>query len=121
MTHRVLTEEDVGVAAIGQIAGYVTAEGYEGFDLDLEGVDPQDRLAYTAFVARLGAALHERGKGLALALPAKGQDVTTGWAGAYDYAAVGGLADLITIMAYDYRGAWSEPGPVAPYAWVDQV
>src|SRR5207248_9670661 len=58
---------------------------------------------------------------LALALPAKSQDVTTGWAGAYDYAALGGQADLITIMAYDWRGAWSGPGPVAPYDWVEQV
>ena len=48
-------------------------------------------------------------------------DVTTGWAGAYDYAALGAHADLITVMAYDYRGAWSEPGPVAPYDWVEQV
>ena len=32
--------------------------------------------------------LHQRGKVLALALAAKTCDVTTGWAGAYDYAAM---------------------------------
>jgi spore germination protein len=121
LNHRLLTDEIVAAHAIEQIIEYVTAEGYEGLDLDLEAVEPQDRPAYTAFVAALGAALHERGRMLTLALPAKSGDVTTGWAGAYDYAALGAHADLITIMAYDYRGAWSEPGPVAPYDWVEQV
>src|SRR5207237_1862561 len=48
-------------------------------------------------------------------------DVTTGWAGAYDYAALGAAADLITIMAYEYRGPFSGPGSVAPYGWVQRV
>ena len=52
---------------------------------------------------------------------AKERDVTTGWAGAYDYAALGQHADLITIMAYEYRGAWSGPGSVAPIDWVERV
>ena len=121
LNHRLLTDEAVSARAIGEIVEYVAAEGYDGFDLDLEGVEPQDRAAYTAFVAGLGAALRERGKALALAVPAKGRDATTGWAGAYDYAALGEHADLVTIMAYEYRGAWSGPGPIAPYDWVDEV
>jgi spore germination protein len=121
LNHQLLTDGAVAAHAIDQIVEYVTSDGYDGLDLDLEGVEPRDRPAYTAFVAALGAALHARDKGLALALPAKSQDVTTGWAGAYDYAALGGQADLITLMAYDYRGAWSGPGPVAPYDWVEQV
>jgi spore germination protein YaaH len=121
LNHRLLTDEAVAAHAIGQIVAYVEAEGYDGLDLDLEAVEPADRPAYTQFVAALGAALHERDKRLTLALPAKPRDVTTGWAGAYDYAALGPHADHITIMAYDYRGAWSEPGPVAPYDWVESV
>ena len=121
LNHQILGDPAVGSHAIEQIVEYVLAEGYDGFDLDLEGVEPADRPAYSAFVAALGAALHERGKALTLAIPAKASDVTTGWAGAYDYAALGPHADLITIMAYDYRGAWSGPGPVAPYEWVEQV
>ena len=121
LNHRLLTEAAVSARAIDQIVEYVTAEGYDGFDLDLEGVRPSDRAAYTAFVARLGAALRERGKPLTLAIPPKAGETMTGWAGAYDYAALGQHADLITIMAYDFSGAWGDPGPVAPYDWVDQV
>lgn len=121
LNHRILTDEAVAARTVEQIVAYVTAEGYDGFDLDLEGVPADDRDAYTAFVARLAAALHERGKVLALAIPAKTRDLTTGWAGAYDYAALGQHADLITIMTYEYRGPWSGPGPIAPYDWVDRV
>src|SRR5262249_5583211 len=93
LNHRLLTDQAVAAQAASQIVEYVMAEGYEGFDLDLEGVDPPDREAYTAFVASLSVALHEQGKLLALALPPKTRDTTTGWAGAFDYAALGGLAD----------------------------
>ena len=47
--------------------------------------------------------------------------MTVGWAGWADYAALGALADLFTIMTYEYRGQWSGPGSIAPYAWVDRV
>jgi spore germination protein len=121
LNNRLLTDEAVSARAIAEIVDYVSAEGYDGFDLDLEGVRPEDRAAYSAFVARLGAALRERGKPLALAIPPKPRDVTTGWAGAYDYAALGEHVDLVTIMTYEYSGAWSGPGSVAPYDSVDQV
>jgi spore germination protein len=121
LNHRLLTDEAVAAHAIAQIVNYILAEGYDGFDLDLEAVDADDRPAYTAFVVALGAALRAEGKALALALPAKTRDATTGWAGAYDYAALSRHADLITLMAYEYSGAWGGPGPIAPYDWVDQV
>ena len=34
---------------------------------------------------------------------------------------LGEQADLVTIMAYEYRGSWSGPGSVAPIGWVDSV
>lgn len=121
LNHRILTDETVSARAIAQVVAYVLDEGYEGFDLDLEGIEARDRAAFTDFVSRLGSALHEHGKTLSLAIPAKTRDVTTGWAGPYDYAALGRHADLITIMTYDYHGSWGDPGPVAPYGWVDDV
>ena len=121
LNQRILTDPETTDRALAEIVAYVEAERYDGFDLDLEAVRPADRNAYTAFVARLAAALHERGKMLALAIPAKSSDTTTGWAGAYDYAALGQHADLITIMAYEFHGAWGEPGPVAPLDGVERT
>ncbi|HEY3081911.1 MAG TPA: glycosyl hydrolase family 18 protein [Chloroflexota bacterium] len=119
LNHRLLTDPTVSEQFLAAIVDYVVAEDYPGFDLDLEGVDDTDRAAYSAFVARLAEALHGRGKLLGLAVPPKERDVRTGWAGAYDYAALGPHADLITLMTYDYAGSWGDPGPVAPYRPVD--
>jgi spore germination protein YaaH len=121
LNHRLLTEPDIRERLLRAIVDYVVAEDYEGFDLDLEGVEPGDRAAYTAFVESLASALHERGKRLSLALGPKPRDLTTGWSGAYDYAALGQHADLITIMTYEYSGPWGDPGPIAPAPWVDDV
>lgn len=121
LNQRILTDDETSARAISEIVSYVLAEGYDGFDLDLEAVRPDDRDAYTAFVARLAAALRDQGKPLALAIPAKSSDTRTGWAGAYDYAALGKHADLITVMAYEFHGAWGGPGPVAPYDGVEKT
>jgi spore germination protein YaaH len=121
LNHRLLTEDEVTQQTIDQIVAYTLAEDYPGFDVDLEAVDPADRDAFTSFVARTSLALHEQGKLLTLALPAKDRDVTVGWAGAYDYAALGAAADFVTIMAYEYRGPFSGPGSVAPFDWVEHV
>jgi spore germination protein len=119
LNHRLLTDAETTTRLIDEIVGYVRAEGYDGFDLDLEGMLPGDREPYTAFVGRLAAALHAQGKVLTMAVPAKSKEAWTGWAGAYDYAALGRHADLVTIMAYEFHGAWGDPGPVAPYDGVE--
>ena len=75
----------------------------------------------TAFVAQTSSALHSQGKLLTVAVPPKERHVAVGWSGAYDYAALGAAADLVTVMAYAYRGAFSGPGSIAPYNWVDRV
>lgn len=121
LNHQVLNDEQTASTAVQNIVAYTLAEGYQGFDLDLEGVDAGDRDALSAFVGTAADALHAEGKLLTLAIPAKDRDVRSGWSGAYDYAALGAAADLITVMAYEYRGPFSGPGSVAPYAWVQRV
>lgn len=120
LNHMLLADDETTARAVDEIVGYVVQEGYEGFDVDFEAIRPADRVAYSAFVERLAARLHERGKLLSLAIPVKATDTTTGWAGAYDYAALGRHADSITIMAYEYHGGWGSPGPIAPYDEVER-
>jgi spore germination protein YaaH len=118
---RILTDDASRAAALQNTVEYTLDEGYDGFDLDLEGVAADDRDALTAFVSDLAANLHAHGKLLTLALPAKDHDATSGWSGAFDEAALGAQADLVTIMAYEFRGPFSGPGSVAPYDWVARV
>jgi spore germination protein YaaH len=121
LDHSILTDDAARATALQSVVQYTLDEGYDGFDLDLEAAASADRDALSGFVSDLAGSLHANGKLLTLALPAKDHDVTSGWSGAYDYAALGAQADLVTIMAYEYRGPFSGPGSVAPYDWVGRV
>ncbi|GFN23416.1 stalk domain-containing protein [Thermanaeromonas sp. C210] len=91
----------------------ITREGvlYQGVNLDFEGLGYQDtgaelqavRDAFTGFVAKLAGKLKVAGLNLTLTLHAP----NSAYRG-YDYQALGGLADRIIIMAYDY-GTTPEP------------
>jgi spore germination protein YaaH len=121
LDHSILADDAARATALQNIVQYTVDEGYDGFDLDLEAAAAADREALSGFVSDLAGSLHANGKLLTLALPAKDHDVMSGWSGAYDYAALGAQADLVTIMAYEYRGPFSGPGSVAPYDWVGRV
>jgi spore germination protein YaaH len=110
-------------ALIGSI---VTAAGlptYRGVTIDFEGIDSNDRAAFSSFVHDLGAALHATGRSLAVAVPATDRaSAASQWTGAYDYAAIGAAADAIIVMAYAYRTALNpQPGPISPLPWVTEV
>lgn len=119
--HRVLTDQATTARVVGQLVDYIVSEGYDGLDIDLEGVQAGDRQALTAFVATISKELRSRGKMITMAVPAKTYDATTGWAGAYDYAGLAAHVDYFTIMAYAYTTSSSQPGSTAPYTWVEKV
>ena len=121
LNHLILTDPPTRARILDQIVRYVVDEGYPGFDLDLENIEPDDRDALSSFVADLAAALHREGKILAVAAPAKVADVRDGWAGPFDYAEIGRHADLVVTMAYEFHWSGGEPGSLAPQWWVEQA
>lgn len=107
---------------VDAIVALVQSKNYDGIHIDFEGLNGADRPILTDFMTRLYARLSAAGKLTTIAVAAKDRDVTTGWAGAYDYAALARASDLVTLMAYDYN--WVNdptPGPVAPLPWVRRV
>ncbi|MGH2460305.1 MAG: glycosyl hydrolase family 18 protein [Chloroflexota bacterium] len=108
--------------AVTSVVDAVTDHEYDGVTLDFEGVSPGDRANLTAYVRAVADALHQRGKSLAVAIPARSGDLSTGWAGAFDDAAIGAAADHSILMAYAFRTAASKtPGPISPLPWVQSV
>jgi spore germination protein len=96
--------------------------GYTGVNLDIEGIPPSDRAAFTAFVASASAALHAQGFRLSVDVPSETRDdPQSSWAGAYDYRALSPLVDNLILMTYDYHSSESEPGPISPISWVQRV
>ncbi|GAA4858178.1 glycosyl hydrolase family 18 protein [Saccharopolyspora rosea] len=107
---------------VDEIVDLVHREDYAGIDIDYENLRGTDRQAFTAFVDRLGAALHAQGKTLSVALFAKTTDAGVDERNvAQDYAAIGRAADQVRLMGYDYHWGTSPPGPVAPIGWVREV
>ncbi|MGI6604806.1 MAG: copper amine oxidase [Firmicutes bacterium] len=114
--HQVLADRTLGDQLISDIVQLLKDEGYTGVNIDFEMVRESDGANLTTFIQRLGEAVHAAGKKLALSLPARTE---TGWHRAYDYAALGRVADQVAIMAYDY--APGTAGPQATLPWVRQV
>lgn len=96
--------------------------GYDGIQIDFEGVNATDSDLMTAFMTRLSESFRQHGLIVSQAVIARTSDAPSVWGGAYDYEALARLTDFISIMAYDYHAVGSEtPGAVAPYWWVDSV
>lgn len=95
---------------------------YDGVNIDLEGLPPSAREHYTALLNELKSRLAAEGKLLTVSIPAKtSDDPSNHWSGAYDYQAIGRIADLAVIMTYDEHWFGGSPGPVASLPWVTKV
>jgi len=96
-------------------------DGYAGIDLDLENLNPTDQAIFTQFLSELAIQLHAANKHLSVTVPAETGPTSEPWEGAYNYAAIGNIADIVTVMAYDFSWQASTPGPIAPLYWDEQI
>lgn len=82
------------------LAAFITANpDYVGLVVDYRAVDPAQREAYTQFVTELARLLHWNRRTLTVILPVPGDllDQTTWGTGAYDWSALGQIADNIVV------------------------
>ncbi len=96
-----LTEAKRG-GFVAKLAQYVSAHGFDGLDVDIEG--PSINEDYGAFIADLGRALKPKGKLLTAAL-------SKGYGGRNVPDSVFEHFDFINIMAYDGAGPWNPNAP----------
>ncbi len=108
--------------AIDNMLTLVENNGYDGINLDWEGIAPTERHAFSGFVAQLSRIFHQHGYYVTLSVPAEtANQPSNSWTGAYNYAALAKSADLLMIMAYDQHWAGGSPGPIASPSWVQSV
>jgi spore germination protein YaaH len=107
---------------VAELVALVEDNDFDGIDIDYESLAAEDRDVFSLFIEELASALHARGRLLSIAVHAKTDDAGT-WGGpaAQDWARLGAAVDEFKIMTYDYHWSTSEPGPIAPLAWVDEV
>jgi spore germination protein YaaH len=100
----------------------IKKNGFDGVNIDLEGVPAGDRDNYSALLAELKDLFRTNGYLLTVSIPAKTSDNPgNDWNWAYDYRTIGKTADLITLMTYDEHWPGGDPGPIASLPWVQQV
>jgi len=109
---------------LGYLAG---RDHHVGWQLDLENIDPADKLYYARFAERVAARLHRDHRLLSVAVAPRFSDAfpdnrpaefrTGEWGAPFDFRALGRVADFLTLMAYNQHSASSPPGPVAGYDW----
>jgi spore germination protein len=114
--HRLLADPDHVAAVAERLAGFVSDQGWDGVNVDVERVRRGDAAGLTAFVQ----ALQDR-------MPAErtvSVDVSAATSlrayrqRGYRLAGLADVADTIAVMTYDYSGpTWSGPGPIGPLSW----
>jgi len=113
---------------ITAILNLITANSYDGIDLDFEGfafVDGNTTWATTApswisFIKELSTALHAQNKLLSISTPyvLDPNDAQKGYL-VYSWAAIASSIDKLRIMTYDY--SVSKVGPLGPITWAERT
>ena len=103
--------------AVTRLRGLALKDGYAGFNIDFEGLNPSARQGMNAFVIALARALKPIGRKIAVDVPPK-TTPNNQYAMPYDFGVLGRYANQIILMTYDYHSVGTPPGPVAPYPWM---
>ncbi|WP_342431762.1 glycosyl hydrolase family 18 protein [Neobacillus sp. FSL H8-0543] len=102
------------------IVNLIKQRGFGGVSIDFEFIPPPQRQNFVLFLADLKKALGELI--LHVNVHAKTKDIPTNRIiGAYDYAAIGAVADIVAVMTIDYGYPGGPPDPVSPAWWIEQV
>jgi len=109
--------------AVDNIYGMLVDNGFDGVNIDFEGMDASTRWGVTAFMRELADKLRPAGLLVTMAVPAKwsADDSINSFAACFDFAALGETVDYLVVMTYDQHAGWSGPGPVAGADWTDKV
>jgi spore germination protein YaaH len=114
---------DRRAAHVATLVDEVVAHSYDGIDIDYESLKgAADRDAFSQFVEELAAALHAQGKLLSVTVhPKTGEPGTWDGPQAQDWTRIGAAADRFRVMTSAYHWAGSDPGPIAPLWWMEDV
>lgn len=80
-----------------------------GINVDIEGLEPGDRENFLDWLYDLGRALHRNNLFLVVDLPLNDE--------AFDYEAIGEIADAVIVMGYDEHFPSGASGPIASKEW----
>ena len=128
---RLLADTAAQARSIEQMVALCKANGYWGLQFDVENLPLEDRDRFTRWFTATAAAMHRAGFVLSIAVvhrPSEEVGPTAyhrflfdSWRGGYDLAAIGKVADFVTIMSYSAHTRRTPPGPQAGMTWTRDV
>lgn len=117
----VLANDELERAVINSVVQTVTEKGYGGVDVDFEYIPAEYKEAYATFIDRLSLALGEGYQVFVSLAPKYSADQPGLLYGGHDYRALGGAADKVLLMTYEWGYTYGPPLPVSPINEVRRV
>ena len=111
---------------ISKILREVTANDYDGIDIDYEHINSFDKDNFTNFIRKLSEELNKIDRKLTIAILWKADPVELieGFSdsrAAQDWVEIGKAVDEFRIMAYDFTHSYNAQGPIAPDYWIEEI
>ena len=127
---KLLADPAARARAIASLVELCRRHGYWGIQFDVENINIQDRDRFTAWFTEAANALHAGGFTISAAIVHQTDDLAgpTGyhrfladsWR-TFDLAALGTVADFLSVMSYDQHTRRTPPGPVAGLPWMRAI
>jgi spore germination protein YaaH len=103
------------LAAVHHIVTLLKTHPYVGVNIDFQGLKAADSTDLTAFMKALHQAMPAKD---VLSMSVVPLNSGSGESSAYNLAQLNPLVNSMVLMAYDFHGDGTPPGPVSPYDWV---
>jgi spore germination protein len=125
---RLLGDKERRALLITNLAATAERLGADGIDIDFESMNEGSvgahrtavKRLFPVFLSKLDARLEQAGRRLSVALPPRTGGQDGAWE-VFDYRAIAPEVDRARVMTYDYHGMGGPSGPIAPFAWTDDV
>ena len=111
--HALLASPTAQANLAREVRDWLVREEFQGLNLDLENLRPDDYARLPRFVALLGSVLHPAGLQLSV-------DVEAGRTN-LPLDRIAAAADYVVIMTYAQHAGAGNPGPIAAVGWFDSV
>jgi len=129
--HRLLSDTAARHRATRSLTDICRGNGYWGIQFDIENINIRDRDLFTEWVTETANSLHAVNCTLSLAIVHRLSDeagasaydrfMQDSWRGGYDFAALGRVADFLSLMTYSEHTRRTPPGPVAGMPWMREA
>ncbi len=122
LAHALLSSEDLQNTLIENVLNNMREKNYFGLDVDFEFIYPEDKDAYVDFINKLRGTMNDNDFEVTVSLAPKTSDEQTGtlYEG-HDYGALGGAANTVLLMTYEWGYTFGPPMAVSPINKVREV